>query len=320
MNNKHKNNLYNLAKVFVTVGILVYIFSKLNVNIKDLLDNIIDYKFLVLAFVFPTLITTYISANRWMSFLRMIGVRVSVWELIKINFQSAFLSIILPSSQGMDLLRIYKIEKKHPEKRGVVGSTVLIERIFGLVCLLLIAVVAWLFILSEIFVIPIILLFVILCFVFFIIKNETCFVNICKLLLSFKFCLKISLYLVKLYTGIHKFPFTKKLYLSMLLIFFAQLSNILVVYFLFKSYGYNIDLLYHLCYQPLISVITMIPITIGSLGVREGLFIMFYSVLNIPDAIIISVSLFYYICVTLLPALIGGVIYSVDSLKNKLIK
>jgi uncharacterized membrane protein YbhN (UPF0104 family) len=65
-------------------------------------------------------------------------VHENVISLAKINFMAIFYGLVLPSSQGFDLIRIYMIEKRHPQKRGKVGSSVVLERIIGMITLCII--------------------------------------------------------------------------------------------------------------------------------------------------------------------------------------
>jgi uncharacterized membrane protein YbhN (UPF0104 family) len=60
----------------------------------------------------------------------------------------------------------------------------------------------------------------------------------------------------------------------------------------------------------------MIPLTFGGIGFREGGFALFYIQLGVPNTIIITVSLLYYIVISIIPALLGGVIYLFSSYKR----
>lgn len=282
---------------------------------SDIINPQIDLSYLLIAISFPAIVTTYISVNRWRTFLSMIDVEENTWNLTKINLVSAFLGIVLPSSQGFDFLRIYKIEKAHPAKRGVVGSTVLVERIIGLICLLFIAVISWISVenLNSLF--YILSLASVLLFMIIAIVNNKIY-NVMKCLLqSIPFGRNIFNYIGKLYEGLHTFPFNKNISQSIMLIFLLQLSNIFVVYLLFLACGVEIDFIHHLCYQPLISVMTMIPITFGGVGIREGGFVFFYSQLGVPNSTVILVSLLYYISISIVPALVGGCIYLLQTMK-----
>jgi len=296
--------------------ILYVICSKFGVNLSDFKHQIDNSYYCILAVFTPIIVTTTLSSNRWKSFLSMVGVKEKSTFLYRLILISSFWGLILPSSQGYDVLRIYNIEKRHPEARGKVGSTVFVERILGLICLAFIAAVAWLFVNVNVSFLPIVILVVIVAFVLWIILSRWWYMHIQQWISLIKIQPKAVGYLSKLYEGLHTFPFNKSLLLSIVLILMLQLSNILVVYFLFEACGCHINFIYHLCYQPLISVITMIPITFGGIGLREGAFVYFYKQLGLPGDIIIAVSLMYYVVITLIPAFLGGILYLTDTING----
>ena len=113
------------------------------------------------------------------------------------------------------------------------------------------------------------------------------------------------------------FPYKKNMVSTILLILCFQISTILSVYLLFKVYGVDLPLSTHLALYPIISILSMLPITISGFGIREGLFVAFYTSLGVRPDIAVSVSLMNYIILILLPALIGGGIYVIDVFKIK---
>lgn len=306
-----------IFKVLLALLILAFLFWKLNLNVSHITASVKNAWYLLAAFLFPVIINPMIVNNRWRSFLKMICIDESWPQLAKLTFKSTFLGILFPSSQGYDVLRILFIEKRHPDKRGAVGSTIVVERLLGLICLLFIAMLAWFVTRLKDAVLPIVGLFVLVAMLCVFLFSEKCYSWLHRLLIRAKHAKKLSSYIDKLYMGIHNFPFNKTIAISVLLILLLQIANIVVVYLLFLATGNNISLWEHLCIMPLVSVITMIPITFGGLGLREGGFIFFYSSLCVPNETIISVSLLYYIVIMLVPALIGGVIYLHESLQSK---
>ena len=71
---------------------------------------------------------------------------------------------------------------------------------------------------------------------------------------------------------------------------------------------------------PLILLTNLIPVTIGSLGVREGTAIYLLSQFGVPAAIAISVSLLLFVFDTVIPGCIGSFFFNqrgTESLLNK---
>lgn len=312
MNDKQKYYIKLFLKLTFSVCLMIIIFKHFDINIKELFVKISNFKYLLLALIMPIVVTTALSANRWKSFLLMIGINESFFNLYKIILISVFCGMALPSAQGADFFRIYNIERKHSDYRGIVGSTVFVERIFGLICLMCIATIAWVVCGSEVSFLPILILMLIVFLSVFFIINDCCYKFFMGVLNSTRFAPKIFEYIKKLYSSLHSFPFSKGVIWSVLLILLLQLSNIIVVYLLFDACGYHVDFVYHLCYQPIISVITMIPITFGGIGIREGGFVYLYSQLGVPVEILVAVSILYYFAITLFPSIFGGFLYLCD--------
>lgn len=317
MNSSTKKIITTVLKCLLSVGILWYIIYKFDIKWTKLSELISQPIWIGAALFLSLVVATFLANNRWKTFLAMIGVHESFWRLVLLNWKSLFYGVWIPSSQGYDVIRIYNIEKAHPESRGKVGSTVIVERLIGLVCLISIAFVALIFIGDEGLIWPIMILVAVVGIVLFVIRNKRCAAFINRILSNSRFMPRAANYLLKLYNGLHDFPFDKRLIVSVVLILLLQLNNILIVDCLFRACGCEISIVYHLLYQPVVSVITMIPITFGGVGLREGGFAYFYSQLSVDGATVVAVSLAYYCIMTLLPALIGAVVNGVEMVKRK---
>jgi len=312
-----------LIKLLITVILLVVIFRQFNVNLSGIFNRVEHPVYIILTFLFPCFLIPYISTNRWKLFLLQIGVREKLLNLAKINFKSMFIGITLPSSQGCDVFRVLFIEKAHPEYRGKVGSTVLVERIFGFVLLALWAFLFSMFLpesanKSAIVLIASICFFAIVLCVFLITRA---FFN--KWLLVIKAKIKIKMldsvisYIIVFQKTLSVFPYKKVFFSSVVWIIAYQLSIVFVVYFIFKAYGINIPFVQHLALYPIISILSLIPVSISGLGIREGFFVYFYSSFGVPADIAVSVSLMNFCIMSLTPAFVGAVLYIIDALKSK---
>ena len=71
--------------------------------------------------------------------------------------------------------------------------------------------------------------------------------------------------------------------------------------------GVPISVLYFVLFLPLVTVVIMVPITVGGLGIREALMIVLFGEVGVAAADILSVSLTVYFLNTLL-SLAGGVL------------
>ena len=94
----------------------------------------------------------------------------------------------------------------------------------------------------------------------------------------------------------------------MLISIFAHLVAVISIYLLSLSLDLDIALIYFIAVLPLAWLLTMLPISIGGIGVREGavVFLLVSLGFKSPDAIAISVLMIFQI---LVQTILGGIMY-----------
>jgi hypothetical protein len=252
--------------------------------------------------------------------LRAVDIDERLGLLWRINWVSMFQGTLLPSSQGFDLLRIYHLERRHADRRGVAGSTVFIERMMGVVLLCALSLVALPFVIGGAELWPLFLtvmsisatigmaVWVILSRRLHGLYTGRKFANQ-KIARVFK--------LVDLFHGaIVNFPFGKVFPQSLAWIAGLQLAVVFTVYLVFRAYGSDVPLVVHLAIFPMISLLSIVPITIGGFGVREGFFVFFYSLVGVSPTVAVGTSIIQHLLLYYVPALVGGVMYLWDSLRG----
>ena len=97
----------------------------------------------------------------------------------------------------------------------------------------------------------------------------------------------------------------------LLLSFLFQVGMAWINDLLFRSFGIDVSFLHLLVIITLISVITMIPVSLNGLGVREARYVLFFQSIGVPDGIALSVSLLFFFLVTI-SSLIGGIFWLME--------
>lgn len=300
-----------IFRLMIAGALLFLIIEKFQIGIPDIANSIQKPGFLLLALLFSIGINIFISAKRWQIFLKFTGIHYSLPNLIKINVIATFYALFLPSGQAMDGFRIYMIEKRFPEQRGRSGSTVIADRLIGFIIFCLIACFGS-FYLPETKSLPEIKIALFaftgaLVLVTAFILNHRIYKLVSNLLARISFLRPVFNYLEKLHEGLITLPYKKIIPKAVPLIFIFQLNNILIAHFIFLAYDENLPLSYHLALIPVIQILTILPVSLAGLGYREGLFIYFYKLINVPQHISFSVSLTYFMLTTLTISIIGGV-------------
>lgn len=318
---KMKRHIVKILQLCVSVGIFIIIFSRFDLDIKSTLE-LCNWRYLLLACCFRLIVSPCISMNRWKTFLHYTGIDESFFSLLKISMKSAFLGIVLPSSQGQDVMRMYYIEKKHPKKLMTSSSTVIVERMVGF---LLLAFMGLLFSLLVSFpqkgkVILIIgLINVFLWAGLFVFLNDKVFSKVHSFFEKRKNRKRIGGildFIDRTYYSISHFPYKKSFVLSTTLILLYQLSTVFVVFLVFKAFGVNLPFSEHLAFYPIIAILSVIPVTISGLGLRESFFVFFYSFVGVAPDVAVTVSLVNYCVEVVLYALLGGVVFLIDSFRS----
>ncbi|HIC88234.1 MAG TPA: hypothetical protein EYP04_02370, partial [Anaerolineae bacterium] len=80
-------------------------------------------------------------------------------------------------------------------------------------------------------------------------------------------------------------------------------------YAIFRALGREVALVYCLLFTPIIMAISMLPISINGLGVREGAYSYFFGLVAVTATEAVAASLLFFILVTL-ASLIGGLIFA----------
>jgi hypothetical protein len=99
---------------------------------------------------------------------------------------------------------------------------------------------------------------------------------------------------------------------ALLLSVLVQFSGFSAVYVLSYGLGQDIPFLSIMVYLPLIILISMIPISISGLGVREGAFVLFFGFIGIKPEAAAAISLSWFIS-----ASAGSLIGLIEYLKYK---
>ena len=97
----------------------------------------------------------------------------------------------------------------------------------------------------------------------------------------------------------------------LLLSFLFQVGMAWINDLLFRSFGIEVSFLHLLVIITLISVITMIPVSLNGLGVREASYVLFFQSIGVPEGIALSVSLLFFFLVTI-SSLIGGLFWLME--------
>lgn len=227
--------------------------------------------------VFVQCLGYLLGSFRWRILLRGSGVEVPFLTAFHPYYLGLFFNQFLPTSVGGDAIRVYKLYKQGYAGEGLAAST-MIDRLIGLLALLILASLAVIF--SEENVVPeaVVTMVTIALSAF----------SVCTLLF-FIFPLPDSLFArvsrIDPHTFLGRFLRVLRvcrtykgssvlLVSSLLLSFLLQGLMILVYVILARALDLDVSLTMLFIAVPLVFVATALPLTIGGLGVREGVLVV----------------------------------------------
>ena len=300
-------------RIVFSIALLFLLFKTRNINLKELAADIrhADKTLLLLSFgVF--FLMNILGLLRWEMLLRAAKLFIPLKRII-ISFSGGiFFSLVLPSTIGGDLTRSIDLSL-HTKKPHEVVATVLLDRLSGyagLVILVLVSVFfGWGYVRENKFIlISVTIITLLLAAVLLVLFNRPAYRKINSVLQS-PGAGKIREAFRGLHREIHIFRDRKKvLAQNLLLSVLIQSIGPLTLYLICLSLGQKINFLYFLIFIPIIGAITLIPISIGGLGVRENLTVYLFSYAGLSENVAAGMALLNFSFI-LLCGIIGGLIY-----------
>ena len=286
-----KKYIIFIVRVLLTVIFLSFILKTVDFSKTIRLTQSLNIVYVIYAFVLILLIRI-IMAIRWNYILSKNNIRVSLKEIIYITYISSSFGQFLPGGLGTDLLRGYQLIKTCKRTAEVSGS-IIIDRFIGIYSMLLLAligaVLARIIGISTGLILTLLVINAVLGFILYLAQVIRVRLN------SSNFGKKSAVKTIdKIWST---FADRKKIFellpgiLSLSL--FVQIMRCFVFYFLYLAYGYSINVIYFIIFIPILFVITLIPVSIGGLGIREGTLIYFFSTLQIGPEISTGVGIIF---------------------------
>jgi len=296
--------LTNVIKIIVSLGLLIFILTRL--EWKKLIYEIkaTNYFFLIPATLLY-FIAILLSAYRWVIFLKLRGIQLSLLQALKFYLISIFAGNFLPSG-GLDIVRA--LYAGRGSSVSVALAATFIDRLAGFYAILFYLILAAITLsmkaktLLKLTIIGILLLLAFNLLLFT--KQFYTWVNTIK---RTRITIPIIKFLNSIYDFRSEWPVILKMFPVSILI---QLCFSLVPIVMSPGLNVKIPFLESLLLLPIINFVIMIPITVSGLGLREGAFIILYGDLIGREKSLL-LSLFYYLTSIIL-SIIGWVLFLLD--------
>jgi len=266
-------------KIIVSAVLIYFIFTK--IEFRDVVQTLkkSDPLYLLLALLVFVL-SKVLSAFRTNLYFHQIGAKVSQLSNLKLYLLGMFYNLFLPGGIGGDAYKGYVIQKEYQPGTKKVVSSLLLDRLSGML-----------------------LLFVYACLLALLSKNDF-FQRFYWLIVA---TIPLS---VVVFWFVNKTFFTATLPVFWKSVGFSalvQLAQLVCVLFILKSLSVSLDIIEYLFVFLVSSIVSVIPLTIGGIGSREVTFLYGAKWLGLDESTSIGIS-FTFFLITALTSLFG-VIY-----------
>ena len=296
-------------KIGVSGAVLAYLFYFTDIaRFYDRLA-ILPAWFVVVAWAYYAC-CTLISACRWQLLLASRGIRVPVIKLFNFYMVGMFLNSFMPGAIGGDVVKSWDLYRLTGRGNDAVAS-VFVDRFTGLIGLTLLGALAVPFghhlLESRVAVIAIfgslVLLFAVVTMLW-VGPVARLAITIMRRVLPGKIAEKLA----DLYMALHIYqegPRTLASAIALSMIIQCLQASYYAMTAL--ALGIHAEIFYFILFLPAVVLISMVPLTFGGLGVREGVMIVLFSQVGVAGSDVLAISLTVFVINTVL-SLYGGLL------------
>lgn len=293
-----RRKLFILFRGFVSVGLLFYLFTMIDWNRFVVLFGQIEKRSLLLAPILLMLGLLF-AAIRWHHLLASLRIHQKIRKLYTYYLMGSFYSIFLPGVIGGDIVRIGVCARETKSSAGVITTSVFVERVCGVIIL---------FVMGSLVVFTLPLEFR-SALGEPMVKALPAVTTLCLLSLVAAFVIGrrfrdrwfdkekrsgLVKQLVHILDLVIQLPYSTFL----VLIFFSALlqsADILASFAIAKALNISVSLSFFFVIMPIVYISTILPVSLGGLGVREG--ILVYLLANVgvlaSDAVALSFLIYF---------------------------
>ena len=281
-----------IIRLLFSAGLLFLLCKAVDLN--QLARYFLKIKIAWLFIVFFTLLLLrFLVSAKWQIILKHYGIKVPFGELVRVIFIATTLGQVLPAGVGTDIVRGYRLSRKYGRTLGT-AATILIDRGVGIFSLFFLAFLGA--VVAEIIGIKTSLVWVLgginLAIVAAWLNIHHLQTMVQKILPVEGRFPKLRKHLMSLVEIVSDKTNINRILPSIFLWSVAiQFFRCCVFFFIYLGFGQSLNFMYFVIFIPIMFVITLIPVSIGGLGVREGVLVVLFSSVGAPAEISIGAGL-----------------------------
>jgi uncharacterized membrane protein YbhN (UPF0104 family) len=305
-----------LFRFAFSVVLIYFAFQK--IDVVELFKEIRQVPWwFVLINIFLSFLIVFLMSTRWGLLLFPKINFKTIWTFTRSNFLATFYSLFFSTAAVGDVAKWIAIDYKYPEisKTRILG-TVVLDRFIGFSVFMFTGLLSAIIGRSKGLLIPdyIFYLFIVLAGICLAVYVVIYFFDIHKILPNFRFLRKLD-DAFDVFKNRDRNQMAKCLFMSML----SEVTWMLQIWLINWKFGVGLDVLSIFVFVPIISIILLLPISIGGFGAREQLYLFFFSQSGGSQESILLLSAFLGI-LGVINSLFGGVLLFFDQETRKKMK
>ncbi len=251
-----------------------------------------------LAAVGVLVLTQFVSSVRWQMLARPLGLERPLSQLVGFYFIGMYFNLLLPTSVGGDVVRAWYLDGQSGNRLNAFIS-VFLDRLCGLWILLLLACLGVL--MSPLELPTWIPLFVWGC-------AGCAAAGLTAMPILTQHSDKAPWKFRQLLEAFKALPSWRAWVGPVLLSVFVQVANVVIVWLVGQALGAPVPFAYYWLLVPMVSLLTMLPISVNGMGVREGAMALLLAPLGVSGGIALTLA-FLWFAVSATVSLLGGLVY-----------
>lgn len=304
-----RQQLVFFLRCFVSILLIIFVLSRSNLT-----EIFAAMKSANILFLFFSFLLTYvgfaISSIRWQVLLRAQDIEIPLGFLLRSFIVSIFFTNFLPSTVGGDAYRFYD-SYRFSQKKAAPAVVLIIGRLLGIFILILFASIALLMLgnvneqLLQLrwFVFAGLLLIIIFVGLLFFGKRFAVENSAKKRMFLFYNLFLKAVNAFTMFRG-----HTRALLLALLYSALLQVNVVFHNYLIGKALGIPLGISHFFFIVPLMLIISLLPITINGIGIRENANIFLFGIFAVPAFSAVAYSWLFF-GIILLNGVIGGIVY-----------
>lgn len=299
----------SFLKLIVGLSMIFFIFSRIEwnefINTIKRINPVFIYVLIIL-FFFPGVC---LSVLKWKKLLLIHNINLPFKQLYLYYLIGTFFNNFLPSTIGGDVSRVLYL-KRATNKTSEITASIVMERLTGILALIFLGALSVLVNLSFVIRHPLLLYVVSLFFsvvivIYLLLGNYTLKRHFHNLKFLIPFWGKVA----ELFEALYNYRNHKKVLLSALIISIVfVLFGVLATYLYFLSIAIEVPIRELILIYTLVQLIGILPISINSIGLTEGSYIILFGLIGISSVDALTVALLGRVLLMLV-SLSGGVVF-----------